>query len=279
MTPALKDAFVHCETLLRDQDRTSWLASLFAPAKSRPHIQALYAFASEIDKIPSIVSEPALGEIRLQWWSEVVEGQRAGEAVANPVSAALSETIKANRLPAAALANFIAAKRFDLYADPMASLNDLEGYCGDTHGALFRLASIILCEGREPGGADTCGLAGAAAGLTRILADLPRHAARGQCYVPKDVLERHGALVEGVAAGLATTPVRETLRELRDIARRHMAAAIAGREKLDKRAHPALVPLSLVAPLLNRMERRGYEPFTTVIELPQWRSQWAMWRW
>jgi phytoene synthase len=26
------------------------------------------------------------------------------------------------------------------------------------------------------------------------------------------------------------------------------------------------------------MEHRGYDPFSTVIEAPQWRRQWVLWR-
>ena len=40
---------------------------------------------------------------------------------------------------------------------------------------------------------------------------------------------------------------------------------------------PALLPVALVQPALDRMERRGYQPFAP-IEMPQWRRQWILWR-
>ena len=36
---------------------------------------------------------------------------------------------------------------FDLYDDPMPSLNDLEGYAGETSSALIQLAAIVLAGG------------------------------------------------------------------------------------------------------------------------------------
>lgn len=272
-------AFAYCEDILRTHDRIAWLASLFTPHTARGHVHALHAFANEIGRVRAIVSEPALGEIRLQWWAETVRGERAGEGAANPVSAALLETIAACKLPVSAFSNMIEARRFDLYNDPMPGLGDLEGYCGEVHGALLRLISIALCGGDEPGGADVCGHAGMAIGLTRLMQDLPQQAARGQCFVPGDVLSRHGALAEAVAGGVTSEPLLRALAELRSHARQHLQSARNGLASVNVRAHPAFVTLSLVEPVLRRMERRSYDPFTTEISLPQWRSQWAMWRW
>jgi 15-cis-phytoene synthase len=273
------DCFSHCQQLLRDGNRQAWLASLFCPADKRPYVQALYAFDHEIARIPSIVSEPALGEIRLQWWREVLEGERVSEAAANPVSAALMQTIVINKLPAVSLVHVINARVFDLYNDPMPTLSDLEGYCGEIGSTFFRLAAIILCDGENPGGADACGHAGVAFKLTQLLQALPKHAARGQCYVPKDVLARHGALPQAVAAGVVSDPLCNAVAEVRAITRSHLSAARAAMHALDKRAWPALVLLSQVEPLLRRMERGRHDPFADQIVLPQWRSQWAMWRW
>ena len=276
--PDIDANYAFCENLLREQDKTAWLAAMFASQPLRHHIHALAAFAHEIERVSLLVSEPALGEIRLQWWRDVVEGDRGGEAAANPVSAALLQTMARCRLPASALAAMIEARRFDLYGDPMPSLNDLLGYCGETTGTLFRLAAITLCEGEEPGGGEACGHAGVALGISRILQALRMHAARGRCFIPEDLLARHGALVEAAAAGVVSEPLLNALRELRSLARERLAAARASLPAMQARAQPALVSLAMVEPLLRRMDRRGYDPFGPTTELSQWRIQWAMWR-
>ncbi|MFN3890253.1 MAG: phytoene/squalene synthase family protein [Beijerinckiaceae bacterium] len=276
----LAAAFAACEASLRegsDADRDAWLASLFIPADARPAVQALYAFAREIARVPDIVSQAALGEIRLQWWVEALEGSRAAEAASHPVAAALFDTVGRYSLPRPALIALIEAHRFDLYSDPMPSLNDLEGYCGETAACLMRLASIVVAGGRDPGGAAAAGHAGAALGMARVLAGLPAQAARSQCFIPRDVLARHGALPEAVAAGLASPALDAALAEMRQIARAHAARAWASIQDMEAGARAALLPLALVEPMLKRMERRGFDPFRDRAEPAQWRRQWALW--
>ena len=41
---------------------------------------------------------------------------------------------------------------------------------------------------------------------------------------------------------------------------------------------PAFLPVALVPGYLAAMERPGYDPFKTAVDVPQWRRQWALWR-
>jgi phytoene synthase len=136
----------------------------------------------------------------------------------------------------------------------------------------------VLADGRDPGGAEAAGFAGVGLGIARVLGDLPRHAARGQCYVPRDVLARHGALPEAVAAGLDSPALRAALSELRAHARSRIAQAWSGLGSLDAPARAALLPMSLAEPLLRRMERSRYQPFADDVAPPQWRRQITLWR-
>jgi 15-cis-phytoene synthase len=47
---------------------------------------------------------------------------------------------------------------------------------------------------------------------------------------------------------------------------------------LPDKSLPAFLPVSLCEPYLRLMEKPGYDPFKNVIELPQWRRQWILWR-
>lgn len=271
--------FEYCAALLADGDRDAWLAALFAPAPVRPYLHALHGFALEIARIPHLVSEPRLGEIRLQWWTEVIEGGREGEAGLNPVSAALLDTVAKFRLPRAALLNMVEARRFDLYSDPMPTLHDFEGWCGETAGALFRLTTLVLSDGAENGSADACGHAGVALGATRTLRDLPFHASRRQCFIPRDTLEKNGAIVEAAAAGLMSPALGAALAEIRKLAREHLKSARELAAGLSPAVKPAFVPLATVPLYLDAMEKLRTDPFFTSAEVAQWRRQWAMWRW
>ena len=66
--------FQHCTALVREADRDRYLATLFAPAEHRDALYALYAFNAEIARVRDMAREPMPGEIRLQWWVDVLGG-------------------------------------------------------------------------------------------------------------------------------------------------------------------------------------------------------------
>ncbi len=94
----MQDAFAYCAELVRTADRDRFSSSLFAPAQHRGALHALYAFNVEVARVREVAREPLPGEIRLQWWSEVLRGERAEEASANPVASALLTVIERYRL-------------------------------------------------------------------------------------------------------------------------------------------------------------------------------------
>ena len=153
----LAESYAHCEALARAHDKDRWLASLFAPEAARPHLHALIAFDHEINRIRSLTREPMAAEIRLTWWREAVSGARESEALGHPSLRALRDTISKFALPTHLPENAVVARQFDLYDDPMPSLNDLEGYLGETVSYGFQLAAIILANGRDVGAADASG--------------------------------------------------------------------------------------------------------------------------
>uniref|UniRef100_UPI0005B7AB2D phytoene/squalene synthase family protein n=1 Tax=Salinarimonas rosea TaxID=552063 RepID=UPI0005B7AB2D len=198
-----------CERIVRRDDHDRWLATLFAPAEARPALLALYAFAAEVARVPERVREPLPGEIRLQWWRDALEGTRAEEARANPVFVALEDTIARHRLPRAPLVALVEARVHDLYEDPIATVNDLEGYAGETSSVLMRLASLVLAGGADPGHADAAGHGGVAYAIAGLMRSFPWHVRSGRLYVPPvETLARHGLTRDRVVAGEGGLPLQ-----------------------------------------------------------------------
>ncbi|MCJ2096376.1 squalene/phytoene synthase family protein [Methylobacterium sp. J-072] len=271
-------AQAHCEQLVRDGDPDRYYATLFAPAAARPHLFALYAFSLTIARVREAASNPMAGEIRLQWWRDALQGEARGDVRANPVAAALEEAIRVNRLLRQPFVDLIDARVFDLYEDPMPRVNDLEGYCGETASALFRLASLVIGNGTEPGGAGAAGHAGVAYGLTGLLRALPWHARSGQVYLPAEVLARYGVTREDITSGRGGPGLRRACADLRDLARTHLKAFEAARPAIAPLAGTAFLPVALVEPYLATMERASYDPLNTLTDLPRWRRLWRLWR-
>lgn len=262
----------------RALDRTRYLSALFAPAAARPALFALAAFGGEMARVRDAVREPMLGEIRLQWWHDALSAGPAAPATGNPVLDGVREASSRWRLPLAALVRSVEARRLDLYDDPFPTLADLEGYAGETDGAMTQLAAIVLAEGRDPQTGTLAGHAGVAETLVRAVADLPVLAARGRCLLPLDVLQRHGVDVADVLAGRATPALAAALADLSAVAITHLDAVRDGLASVP----PAVLPAFLhLAPLRGRMRalaRPGRDPFRTPLAPSPLRDQWRIWR-
>jgi len=274
-TPLETDA---CLIALKQGDPDRYWACLFSPEHHRSALASLYAFNLEMAKTREIVSEPMIGEIRLQWWREAINGERAEEAIAHPIAGPLVAAIRRYRLPVQPLLDLIDARVFDLYDDPLGTVSELEAYCGQTDSALFRLASIILADGGEIGSADLAGHAGVAFGIAGLLSAFPWHAARGQRYIPAEVLERYRVPTEDITSRRETTALMQALAELRQKAREHLNQSRALFASAPKATKPAYLPLVVVEPRLRAMEKSGYRPFTTLIEPNRIAMLFRFWR-
>jgi phytoene synthase len=208
-----KEAAGFCADLVRTHDFTRYVSTLFVPAEPRRALVALYAFNVEISRVHEHVSQPLPGEIRLQWWTDMLAGAGHGGIEGNPVAAELMRAIRSWRLPVERLSRLIDEHQFDLYNDPMPTLAALEGYINDTSSALFSLGAGIA--GRPSEEVEHLARhAGLAHGMAQVMAALPLDASRRQLFVPQQVLESHGCGIEEVFAGKQTPKLRAALDQL-----------------------------------------------------------------
>src|SRR5690554_4279334 len=107
--------FAHAADALRREDRERYLTTLVLGGDRRDAVTALYAFNADVAAVRARVSNPAPGEIRLQWWSDALAGEAHGNVRQNPVADALLDTMARYAIPAGTLLRLIAARRFDLY--------------------------------------------------------------------------------------------------------------------------------------------------------------------
>ena len=257
-------------------DKDRYLASLFAPDARRPYLLALYAFNIELARVRETVREPMLGELRLQWWRDALDGMYAGDTPEHPVAQALVRTVEIGDIPKHTLMNMIEARLFDLYDDPMPTLNDLEGYLGETASALVQMGAMVLAGPDALAGAEAAGLAGAAFGLTGLLRSLPLHRARGQCYLPAEMLTRRDLTPAHVLSGRDELALGTVLAELRHRAAELLHQARERTWTVPRAALPAFLHVCLTDGYLRRLHRLGPRALTTVAEVSQMRRQWRL---
>jgi len=268
---SLNDSYAHCDTLLKAQDYDRWLACLFLPANSRKHAHALYAFSSEIARVRDSVREALPGEIRLQYWRDVLNAESSD----NPVAAALLDTVKSFRLPLAPLQNLIDARVADLYDDGFATQNDLEGYCGETCSVLFQLVAMVA-GGEANSLSEAAGHAGVAYAMAGLLSILPVHQARGQCYLPETHLKKHNLAREDIGKPESVKQLRSVLLDMIALAGEHLQKAQSAIAALPPNVRPAFLPLALVHKKLESIIKNP-DPARTLSTVAGWRKILALW--
>jgi 15-cis-phytoene synthase len=260
---------------VRANDRDRYLTALYAPAAKRDALFSLYAFNAEIAGVRERIREALPGEIRLQWWRDTIA---ADEGAGHPLAETLLKAINEHRLPRPAFDNYLDARIFDLYNDPMPSRTDLEGYCGETAGAVIQLSAMILDPAAAPGCAELAGRAGCAQAITGLLRLMPVHRARGQCFVPADILASIGSSPEEFVSGDGGPNAPRAVSAMVALGREHLAAFLAGAAKLPGTLRPAFLPLAPVGAYLDLIEENPERTLRVPVEIAAWKKQWLFFR-
>lgn len=272
----------HAMEIVRKADPDRYIATLYAPEDKRAALFALYAFDAEIIRIRDLVSEPLPGEIRLQWWRDALSSGLA-EAAGHPVAAALIRAIEAHDLPLSAFDAYLEARIFDLYDDPMPDRATLEGYCGETVSALIQLAALVLDREAAQAHAALAGHAGCARAIARIVRLMPVHRARGQCYVPAEILSAVGLSPVAFQLGEPVAALRAATDAMLALAREHLAEFGKDAGSLPQQLRPAYLPLAVTPAALGRLSA-GESWRTPASEPAMLRRHWlifrhALWGW
>lgn len=271
------DAAAFCADLVRARDFRTYAASLFVSPEARRSWLALAAFNAEVAHVRDHVSQPLPGEIRLQWWRDVLTGEgrdAQGEAEANPVAAELLRAIAVHDLPIETFVRLIDAHVFDVYDDPMPDMAALEAHCRDTSAALYGLRAKVLGV-NSPEAVRIAEHAGLAEGLVDTMLALPRHAVRHQLYLPGDLMNLHGVIAEEFFLRQASQPLKEALAHLRREAASQLQQAVAMLASAPVSSRAAFLPLAVIGKNLTRLE--SSEPFAPPL-LSRLGILWTTWR-
>ena len=265
----------YCARAVRAADHDRYLTALFAPRDARAALLALYAFNLEIARIRENVSEPLLGEVRLQFWRDVVGEIYAGRPRPHQVALALAMAVEAHNLPRESFDRLIDARAFDLEDHPPVSLSALETYAEETSATLVVLAlrTLGVADEAVEGAARHVGIAWALVGLIRALSF---HAGQNRLYLPQDVMARTGVREADILTGRFTPELGEAVQTVAELARKHLADAQLGRTHVPRAAVPALLPAVLCELYRSRLVRTGYNPFDARLQISGLRRQVAL---
>lgn len=255
---AVRDPHSWCADELRRLDPDRWMTALFAPEGAvRNALFCLYAFNLELSRIRAQVREPMLGQIRLQWWREALEGALAGKPRNHSMAQALS--LSGGAIGRAPLMALIDGREIEYESDGMATAAHLLAYCDQTAGAVLRGALQALDVEQTEQAAQAAKAAGEAYALAGLLRAVPYHAARGQVWLPLDLLAAQGLSRDHLVQSRLDGRLVPVVRALHDVARERLAEARAASRRLPRGALPALLVCALADLYLKRLAKAGFD--------------------
>jgi NADH dehydrogenase [ubiquinone] 1 alpha subcomplex assembly factor 6 len=248
-----------CGQLVRENDPDRFFCTLFAASEKREALFALYAFNHELARVAESVSEPMLGEIRLQWWREALDGIEAGTPrrhdVVDGLAGAWSSGLDRTLLDA-----MIDGRSLDLSSDPPENLEALNAYAQQTAVSLTRQACLILGGSRE-GTLDACENAGTAIVFAGLLRSTLSLCTQGRVMLPADQLSLHRLDARDVLKGENNSRLVSVVKTVTIHADGAGRSARSASRRLPKSVVPALLPLSFALRDLATLKANGYNAF------------------
>jgi len=215
VTPQVAGAYAYCERLARTHYENFPVASHLLPARMRPHVAAIYAFARLADDMADEGTRPAADRLAdLDDWERRLDAAVGGGPLPREshgdVFLALRETMRACRLPPQLFRDLLSAFRQDVTTTRYRTWDEMMQYCQRSANPVGRL--VLRIGGYDDPHLDAASDALCAAlQLTNFWQDLKIDFDRGRIYLPADERERHGALEHDLADGQITVAWQRAL--------------------------------------------------------------------
>jgi phytoene synthase len=241
--PTLRTAYAACRRINAHYGRSYFLATRLLPARRRPAVHALYAFARLADEIvdaPGPDPSGALGDLEI-----CLKDALAGEPTPHPVLPALADTVRRYDLDPGLFTDFLASMRMDLTVTDYATLDDVAVYTHGSAGVIgLMMLPILGTVGPRAEAAPYARGLGEAFQATNFLRDVGEDLDRGRVYLPADHLAAFGVdrerLLHAVRTGRTDRAIRRAIAHLVAHTRALYRAAEPGIDLLDPVARPCV---------------------------------------
>ena len=263
------------EVQLYDRDR--YVACLFSKRNVQERLLTLYAMNSQLERIAEQVSEPQLGEIRLQWWRDSLSQIGNGENIGHPVVDQIGNCFDLSADFQRHLTEMIDARSFDISGIQMPDRRALKTYLLKTEGALLKLGSMSL-DNLPTVDPALLEAASELYGYTKLMVNLPFHSARGLILLPQDLCEQFELDPAHLQTGKMSSELSALLEFLQTECENLLKVVRHELDKTDKSAIDAFLHLALVPPYLQALQRNGVKIFQHPVHINPLRRLWSIWR-
>jgi phytoene synthase len=191
--PVLRAAYLESRRINAHHGRTFFLATKLLPPRARPAAHALYGFARAADEIvdnPPEGSDPAAGLARI---SRQLDTVFTGERPADPVFAALADTVHRYGIDRDLFDAFLHSMRMDLHITEYPTYPALAEYVyGSACVIGLQMLPVLGTVADRAEAAPAAAALGEAFQLTNFLRDVGEDLDRGRLYLPLDELSVYG---------------------------------------------------------------------------------------
>jgi phytoene synthase len=258
----LVPAYRACARITRTRSSSYHLASRLLPARRRPFVHSLYAFARVADDLvddhvddPDHDSSAALADYRAAFGRAV-----GGDPVDEPSLTAIAHTIAVWDLPLDAFDRFFRSMEMDVTIAAYETWDDLLSYMDGSAAVIGELMLPILGSADPERALVPARDLGMAFQLTNFLRDVAEDLGRGRQYLPCADQRRFGVdLDEGRCTPGFVDLMRYEIERCRILYR----SADTGIALLPTRSARCIrVASSLYEGILDRIEEHGHDVFT-----------------
>jgi phytoene synthase len=262
-------SYTWCERLARREAGNFYHAFRVLPSPQRRAMCALYAFLRITD---DLVDNPDPLEQRraaLDTWRAALAKALAGQA-SHPLHLALRHTVEHYHIPPHYLSDALDGVAMDLEPVVYPTFADVYRYCYRV-ASVVGLACIHIWGFADERAKDYAEKAGIAFQLTNILRDLGEDAGRQRVYLPVEDLERFGCEPQAFRAGKRDEQFRALMRFEVERAYAYYDAALPLLDELQPHGQAVyLIMYRTYRGLLEAIERRDYDVFTSRVRLSRW---------
>jgi 15-cis-phytoene synthase len=243
-----------CRSMLRENSKTFFAASLLLPKSVREPASALYAFCRMADDAVDLapVATKAAKLAAVEMLEERLERVYAGRPLNHAPDRAFAGVVAAFDIPRAVPNALIEGFLWDAEERRYASLDDLNAYATRVAGTVGAMMSILMRTRDADALARACDL-GVAMQLSNIARDIGEDARMGRIYLPLDWLRDEGIDAdEWLAAPQHSAALGRVVKRLLD-----EAATLYGRGRRGSAAEIMSTRHQCRAIFVLRNRRRG----------------------
>ncbi len=264
---------IYCSDLVNRFDYDRYLTVLYAPADRRDALFALYAFNYEISRIREAVSEPMLGEIRLQWWREAIDDIFLGTTIrGHDVLPSLAAAIKEYDLSRDMFMAIIEGKAQDIYDENPKDMVALEDYLSMTAGNLSCLAAHILGQKDSDDLVQRLGIAWGYVGLIR---SITYYISLKKSFIPLKLIDKYN--IKGKFLSQEHSEgMKSSLLEFYQQADEHLNYISENKSRIDSESRSVFLLSALTRSYMKTIKKADFNVFRLEEKADALSRQWRL---